>query len=194
VEGESESSSDMLLDISTDTSSFEGESYTRLTLGDMSGESRSGVSAWADLEEPMSAGIKRLEIAISGDSGLGVPLELPPLSLAAEFEEPLAMNFSGGVGAVAAFAGEGEISVNDGIPQDASFFGQVTVLDQDLTVDVPYGTVDQVVAMVVEMTSTTVEGSVSTSNTFYVHPDLGLVAADVSTGFESIALAGLATQ
>ncbi|MCL4233374.1 MAG: hypothetical protein KJ042_02530 [Deltaproteobacteria bacterium] len=185
-----------LLSVSTDSTSFADEAYALLSFGDASGEFGTSLSVWADLFDPMKVEVRQIEFrqhaALHGVDWW--PLGPLDSEFRVTFTEPMKMDFSGQAGGLVSTSGAGEIVWNDGIPVDATFVSTIDVIGRDVTVEVPYGTVERVVKVVMNLTHTTASGSAEFGGTFYLHPDLGLIAADLDGGLEAIALASLAAR
>ena len=185
-----------MLNVSTDSTSFDDEAYTLLTFGDATGEFGTSIAVWADMFDPMEMEVRQIEFRQhAAPSGVDW-WPLGPLD--SEFRitvtEPMKMDFSGQAGGLMSSSGAGEIVVNDGIPIDAGFVSTIEVIGRDVTVEVPYGTVERAVKFVMNLGYTSVDGNAEFGGTFYLHPDLGLIAADLDGGLEAIALASLAAR
>ncbi|MCZ7585138.1 MAG: hypothetical protein M5R36_18415 [Deltaproteobacteria bacterium] len=177
--------------VGQDTETFPGEDYTVIQVGDFTGEDPTGVIFWFDLQTKDQIGFRAAEM-YNGVLYKSAKATSAHWVARQEAEETLWLYFNQGVGNSASDTATATTWEWDGFTESELYTYDITfdltVLSDDETVTVPYGTVTQAKHVYGDLDEIADDWQEYGTAEFYFHADLGLVSADVITGFWGVQL------
>jgi len=161
-----------------DSTTFPGETYSVIELGDLD-TATNGQRTWFDLSTELQAGIRRSEI-------FEVTKDDPSFSIT--FDPAIVIEFGQPVGETRTHSTTGTWDFG-GTTVDADFEAAATVVDDNATIEVPFGEVTGCLHVALTVTEIDGEGNeFPIDSNFYIHPAYGFVRVEMIPGFFSAEL------
>jgi hypothetical protein len=168
--------------VGEDTTTFPGETYSLLQLGNFDEASTDGQKTWFDLSVELKAGIKRSEVYYQATGK-----ETDP-SFSITFEPAIMIDFSAPVGDEQTSSAVGTWDFGD-TTVESDFDAAATVLDDNATIEVPFGEITGCLHVALTVTETGEdEVPFPVDSEFYLHPVYGMVRVEMIPGFVAMEL------
>jgi len=186
--------------IEQDSETFPGETYTKVSVGDLDGTDKQGFIAWFDLSTFRRIGYKAAEIYYA-DQGAAKTTGAPDFDVYEVMTPPLYILFDGQIGEKKTSTSTMDLYFKDGSSSSSTLSVECTLTSLMASIATPAGTANQAIqvdALFTQMpASSAQESSVhkpladTFEGQYFFHKELGVISAEVIPGYYKMVISSL---